>query len=484
MRCATPSTPCLSCPQALLPEGLGVYNPRVLERLFRLTAHGTTVRREVLGGITTFATMAYIIVVNPAILSFAGIPVGPSTVATILVAASGTLLMGLYANRPIAVAPYMGENAFVAFGLAALGATWPQMLGAVFVSGLLFLVITLLGARAWLAEAISPSLKHSFAVGIGLFLALIGLYETGIVTSAAAGMNAAALTEPGGLLRAPEVPLKIGDLRDPRVLLAISGFLLMATLLQRRVRGALLVGIGATAILGALLGHGETPRGILALPFTGELSLSPLFLKLDVAGVLRLTFLPALLTLFVMGFLDTLGTLVGVGAAGHMLDERGSFPEIEKPMAVDALSCAFAGLVGTTTSGAYIESAAGIREGARTGLAAVTTAALFLASLFFIPLVEPMQRLSYAYAPALVAVGLLMLSSVRGIDFEDLTELVPAFATIVMMVFTYNIGNGLTAGLLLHPLVKLAAGRAREVKPGGVVLAALSATYYLFGLPH
>jgi AGZA family xanthine/uracil permease-like MFS transporter len=352
------------------------------------------------------------------------------------------------------------------------------------VSGLLFLAFTLLGVRAWLADAVSPSLKHSFAVGIGLFLALIGLYETGIVTSAAAGMNAAALSEPGGLLRAPDIPLKIGDLRDPRVQLAILGFLIMAILMQRRVRGALLLGIGATALLGALLGHGEAPRGIVALPFTGELGLSPLFLKLDVAGVLRLAFLPALLTLFIMGFLDTLGTLVGVGAAGGMLDERGRFPEIEKPMAVDALTCAFAGLVGTTTSGAYIESAAGIREGARTGLAAVTTAALFLAALFFVPLFAPLQRLSYAYAPALVAVGLLMISSVQRIDFEDRTELVPAFASIVMMVFTYNIANGLTAGLLLHPLLKLAAGRAREVSPGGAVLAALCAAYYVFGLPH
>jgi AGZA family xanthine/uracil permease-like MFS transporter len=350
--------------------------------------------------------MAYIVVVNPAILSFAGIPVGPSTVATILAAVFGTLLMGLYANRPIAVAPYMGENAFVAFGLAAIGATWPQMLGAVFVSGLVFLAITVLGVRAWLAEAVSSSLKHAFAVGIGLFLALIGLYETGIVTSATAGMPPQALAGPGGLLRAPDVPLKIGDLRDPRVLLAVFGFLLIAILLQRKVRGALLVGIAVTAVVGAVAGYGEAPKAVVAVPFTGDLSLAPLFLRMDVAGVLRLAFLPALLTLVIMGLLDTLGTLVGVGAAGGMLDEKGRFPQIEKPMTVDALTCVFACVVGTTTSGAYIESAAGIREGARTGLAAVTTAILFAASLFFVPAVEPLQRLHYAYAPALVAVGL------------------------------------------------------------------------------
>jgi AGZA family xanthine/uracil permease-like MFS transporter len=451
---------------------------------FRLNERRTTLRTEVLGGVTTFATMAYIIVVNPAVLSFAGFPAGPATVATIVVAAVGTILMGLYANRPIAVAPYMGENAFVAFSLAAMGITWPQMLGAVFVSGLAFLIFTLLGIRAWLAGAISPSLKHSFAVGIGLFLALIGLYQTGVVTSAAAGLPAETLTGPGGLLRAPDVPLRIGDLGEPTVLLAIFGFLLTAILMQRRVRGAILLGIVATAVVGSLLGHGEAPRGVVALPFTGEWSLTPLFLKLDVPGVLRLSFLPVLLTLFLMGFLDTLGSLVGVGAAGDILDEKGNFPEIERPMMVDAISCTLAGLVGTTTSGAYIESASGIREGARTGLSALVTGGLFLLSLFFIPLVAPLQRLSYAYSPALVMVGLLMVSSVRQIDFDDLTELVPAFATILMMVFTYNIANGLTAGLTLYPVVKSAAGRAREVPPGAWVLAALCASYYILGLPH
>jgi AGZA family xanthine/uracil permease-like MFS transporter len=175
---------------------------------------------------------------------------------------------------------------------------------------------------------------------------------------------------------------------------------------------------------------------------------------------------------------------VGLGASGGLLDEKGRFPEIEKPMTVDALSCVFAGLVGTTTSGAYIESATGIREGARTGLAAVTTASLFALSLFFVPLVEPLQRLRYAYAPALVAVGLLMTASARHVDFDDLTELVPAFATIVMMAFTYNIGNGLTAGLLVYPAVKAAAGRAREVKGGAWALAAISAVYFVLGLPH
>jgi AGZA family xanthine/uracil permease-like MFS transporter len=200
--------------------------------------------------------------------------------------------------------------------------------------------------------------------------------------------------------------------------------------------------------------------------------------------VLRLSFLPILLTLFLMSLLDTLGTLVGLGAAANLLDERGDLPDIEKPMLVDALTCVFSGLVGTSTSGAYIESSTGIREGARTGLASVVTAALFALSLFFIPLFEPLQSLRYAYAPALLMVGMLMLGAVAHVDFDDLTELVPAFATIVVMVFTYNIANGLTAGLMLYPVVKLLAGRARELRAGSIVLALLCAVYFVFGLPH
>jgi AGZA family xanthine/uracil permease-like MFS transporter len=424
--------------------------------MFGVVERGSTVRTEVLGGVSTFVAMAYIIVVNPAILRAAGLPVGASTVATILVAALGSLLMGLYANRPIAVAPYMGENAFIAFGLGALGITWQQRLGSVFVAGVVFLIITFLGIRGWLARSISTSLKRSFGAGIGLFLAFIGLHETGIVESAQA------------------VPVKIGNLRSAAVLLAIAGFVLIMVLLQRRVRGAILIGMTATAIGGALLGLGHAPSAVFALPFRGDYSLAPIALQLDVTGVLRLSFLPILLTLVLMSFLDTLGTLVGLG----------DIPDIERPMTVDAIACIASGLLGTSTSGAYIESAVGIREGARTGLAAVTAAILFGVSLFCIPLIEPLQQLRFAYGPALIAVGALMLDSIRGIDFDDFTELVPAFATIAMMVFTYNIANGLTAGLVLHPLMKVMAGRARDVSGGSVVLALLCLVYYVFGLPH
>ncbi len=440
----------------------------MLERLFKLRERGTTPRAEILGGATTFATMAYIIVVNPAILSSAGIPIGPSTVATILAAVFGCTLMALYANRPIAVAPYMGENAFIAFGLAALGVTWQQRLGSVFVSGAAFALLTLVGLRTWLARALSRSMKHALAAGIGLFLCLIGLVETGIVAKA----------EP------PDVPLQLGHLRSPEVQLGLVTLLLMVVLMQRRVRGALLLAMAISAVLGYGFGLARPPHAVWASPMAEEYDLRAVAGKLDIAGVLHWSMLPVLLTLFLMSLLDTLGTLMGVGAAGEILDEKGDFPDVERPMMVDALACMFSGLVGTSTSGAYIESAAGIREGARTGLAALTTAVLFALSLFILPLAAPLQQLRYCYAPALIVVGILMLASVRGIDFDDMTELVPAFATMALMAFTYNIANGLTAGLVLYPLLKLLAGRWRELSAGHVALGVLCALYYVFGIPH
>ena len=459
----------------------------MLDRYFGLRTHRTTIPTEVLGGATTFLTMAYIIVVNPAILEFAGLPPGPSTVATILAAVFGSLLMGLYANRPIAVAPYMGENAFIAFSLTQLGVPWQQRLGAVFVSGAAFLVLTLVGLRTWLANAVSPSMKHSFAAGIGLFLLFIGLYQTGIVTSGVTGQPAGSLPVVGGRLQVPPSlpPLQIGRLHSPRVLLACAGFVLMMALLCWRVRGAILLGIVLTAVAGWYLGFGESPRGVAAWPWGEHYDLGEIAFHLDIAGVLRLSFLPILLTLFLISFLDTLGTLVAVGSAGGMLDAQGNFPDLERPMLVDSAACMFSAVVGTSTSGAYIESATGIQEGARTGLAAVTTALLFGAAAFFLPLAEPLQRMQYAYGPALMAVGVLMLGTgMARINFADLTEAVPAVVTITLMLFTFNIANGLTAGLVVYPVYKVLAGRLRELTWGALALGALCLVYFVFGLPH
>ncbi|MBI1831018.1 MAG: NCS2 family permease [Planctomycetes bacterium] len=409
--------------------------------------------------------MAYIIVVNPAILSNAQIPIGPSTIATILAAAFGCLLMGIYANRPIAVAPYMGENAFIAFGMAAV-ITWQQRLGSVFIAGAIFLVLTLLRARTWLAEAIAPNLKHSFAIGIGLFMLLIGMYETGIVIRPASSAT----------------PLKIGDFHDVRVQLAIAGFLLMAMLAYWNVRGAILIGIAVIAASGCLFGLGKAPDHVLAWP--GDYHVEEVALQLDIPGVLRIDFAAILLTLFLISFLDTIGTIYALGSTAGMVDEKGNFQDVEKPMLVDSISCMFSALVGTSTSGAYIESATGIREGARTGLAAVVTGLLFAAALFFVPVVQPLQDLKFAYYPALMIVGVMMFGAVRHLDTEDLTELVPALVTIVMMVFSYNIANGLTAGLVLHPAMKLATGRWREIHPGAALLGAMCIGYFVVGELH
>jgi AGZA family xanthine/uracil permease-like MFS transporter len=456
-----------------------------LDSFFKINERGSTIKTEVLGGATTFLTMAYIIVVNPAILSFAQIPAGPSTVATILTAVFGCFLMAIYANRPLAVAPYMGENAFIAFGLTALGISWQLRLGAVFVSGVAFAILACMKIRPWLANSISPSMKHSFAAGIGMFLALIGLYETGIVTSGATGLPLAALISPGtAFLRAPDVPMKLGNWHDPTVLLAIFGFILIISLMQHKIKGAMLIGIGVTAMIGILLGYGSAPHAVMAMPFVPPYDLAPIFLKLDVMGVLQLSFLPILLTLFLMSFLDTLGTLIGVGAIGGMLDEKGNFKDIERPMVVDAASCIFSAIVGSSTSGAFIESAAGIKEGARTGLASIVTGLMFAVCIFFIPLIEPLQHLTYAYAPALMAVGLLMVDSIKKIDMDDITEAAPAFATIAMMIFSYNIANGLTAGLVLYTVIKVCAGKFRDLNSGTLILSAMCLVYFLFGLPH
>lgn len=437
----------------------------ILDCWFRIAERGSTPRREILGGATTFVTMAYIIVVNPAILGAAGIDVDGGTIATILAATFGCLLMGVYANRPIAVAPYMGENAFIAFGLMIAGITWQQRLGSVFVAGVLFLILTLLRARTWLAAGIAPNLKHSFAVGIGLFLLFIGLVETEIVVRSAVGP-----------------PVKIGDFRNLKVQLALAGFALMTLLVAWRVRGAILIGIAVLAGAGYLLGVGSAPTAVAAWPSYEHLQ--NVAWQLDIVGVLQFDFLTVLLTLFLISFLDTIGTLYALGSSAGMLDDKGNLADIEKPLIVDSLACIFSALVGTSTSGAYIESATGIREGARTGLAAVVTGLLFALALFFLPLVKPLQELKFAYFPALMVVGVMMFAAARKMETDDWTELVPAVASIAMMIFTYNIANGLTAGLILHPALKLVTGRWGAIHPGAAVLGGLCLLYYGFGTLH
>ncbi len=402
--------------------------------------------------------MSYIIVVNPAILNAAGIPPGPSMVATILTAVFGTLLMGLYANRPFGVAPYMGENAFIAFTVVVvLGYTWQAALGAVFLGGVLFILLTVLRVRQWLVSAVPPTLRYSFAVGIGLFMTFIGLNESGLVRLGVAG-----------------APVKIGELTSAPSAVAIAGFLLTAALMIRRAPGAILTGILGSTFLAFLLGVAKPPATWMSAPP----SLAPVLLQLDLAAALSWGFFAVVLTVFIMALVDTMGSLIGVSARAGFLDAEGNLPQIERPMLVDALSTTFAALVGTTTAGAYIESAAGVEAGGRTGLTAVVTALLFLLALFFSPFVAAIP--AQAYGPALIIVGLLMTSPITRIPFDDLSEVIPAFVVIVLMSFTYNIGIGITAGFVLYPFCKLAAGRAAEVKAGLWVLCGFSLLFYFF----
>ncbi|NOR16819.1 NCS2 family permease [candidate division WOR-3 bacterium] len=430
----------------------------MLEKIFKLQEHGTNVKTEVIAGLTTFMTMAYIIVVNPAILEAAGIPKGPSMVATILSAFFGTLLMGVYAKRPFAIAPYMGENAFVAYTVVKiLGYSWQTALGAIFIGGVLFTIITILKLRSWLANAIPKSLKYSFAVGIGLFLAFIGLNEGGIVQ-----------------VGVPGAPVRIGDIRSQGVLLAIAGILIIGILMVRKVKGSILIGILGTTFLAFILGIAKPPSQLVSLPP----SLSPIFLKLNIVGALSWGFFAVILTVFIMDFVDTMGTLIGVSARAGFLDKNGNLPEIKKPMLADALATVFGALVGTTTAGTFIESAAGIEEGGRTGLTAVVTAFLFLICLFFAPLFTSIPP--QAYGAALVIVGMMMISVVTKIDFKDFTELIPAFFVIILMSFTFNLGIGITAGFVLYPIFKVVTGKWKEIHPGLWVLFVLSVLFYIF----
>jgi AGZA family xanthine/uracil permease-like MFS transporter len=429
-----------------------------MRNYFAFDSHRTGYRKETLAGLTTFITMAYIIIVNPAILEAAGIPRGPSTTATILAAAFGTVVMGLYAKRPFAIAPYMGENAFISFTVVkALGFTWQEALGAVFIAGIAFTLLTVLKVRSWLADSISPSLKYSFAVGIGFFITFIGLNETGIVTLGVAG-----------------APVRLGNLAQPSVILALCGLFITVLLMLRRIRGAIIIGILATTLLSFLTGVTPLPSGIVSLPP----SPAPIFLQLDLSGALTPKFLPVVLTIFVMAFVDTIGTLIGLSARAELLDEKGNLPEIEKPMLADALATTLAPLVGTTTTGAYIESAAGIEEGGKTGFTALVTAALFLLALFFAPLFTAVP--AHAYGVALIIIGSFMISPLTRIHFDDSTELIPAFLTIVLISFTYNIGVGITTGLLAWPLCKVLSGKIRQIPAGAWILALLSLSFFVF----
>lgn len=429
-----------------------------LNTRFGFDRYGTTLNREVIAGLTTFTTMSYIVVVNPAILSAAGIPQGPSFVATILVAVVGCYLMAFYANRPFAIAPYMGENAFVAFTVCKmLGFAWQTALAGIFIAGILFIFMTLFRVRQWIVDGVPTSLRYSFAVGIGLFLTFIGLNETGLVA-----------------LGVPGAPVQAGHLTSHPALVAMFGFVLLAVLTIRKIPGAILLGIILTSIVAFLAGTASPPKHLISMPP----SIAPILWQLDFRGAFTWRAFPVIVTIFIMAFVDTMGTLIGLSARAGFLDENGQLPQIERPMLVDAIITSLAPALGTTTAGAFVESATGIEAGGRTGFTVFVAGTCFLLTLFFAPFVAAIP--AQAYGPALIIVGLFMLSPIARIDFADYSESIPAFAVVALMAFTFNIAIGISAGFVLYPICKLVAGQPRQLKPGIWVLTALSLLFFVF----
>jgi AGZA family xanthine/uracil permease-like MFS transporter len=421
----------------------------MLERIFGLEANGTSVRTELLAGLTTFMTMIYIVFVNPVILADAGMDKGAVFVATCLAAAFGSAFMGLYANYPVALAPGMGLNAYFTYGVVqGLGVPWQIALGAVFLSGILFLLVSVTRLREWVINSIPKSLKLAIAAGIGFFLAIIGLKSAGIIAAS------------------PATLVTTGDLKSPGAALAALAFLLMGALDARRVPGAILIGILAATVLGLALGL-NTFHGVVALPP----SIEPVFLKMDVVAAFELGLAAIVFTFFFVDVFDNTGTLVGVAHAARLVRPDGTLPRIGRALAVDSTAAMVGAALGTSTTTSYIESAAGVNAGGRTGLVAVAVAGLFLAALFFAPLAASIP--AFATAPALVYVACLMMTAVRDMDFSDATEYVPAAVTIVSMPLTFSIAHGIAFGFIAYAGIKLLAGRPREVTPAVAALAAL-----------
>jgi len=426
-----------------------------LDQFFKLTKHGTNVRTEMLAGITTFLTMAYIIFVNPLILGDAGVPKEAVFVATCIAAALGTVIMGLYANYPIAMAPGMGLNAYFAYAVVlGMGIPWQSALGAVFISGCLFVVVSLLGIREQIVNGIPHSLRTAITVGIGLFLALIALKSAGIVVA-----------NPDTLVRA-------GDVHKPAAVMAIVGFLLIVALDTLRVRGAILIGIVVVTALSFFFG-GNTFHGLVSAPP----SIAPTFLHLDVKGAASVGLLNVVLVFFLVELFDATGTLMGVASRAGLI-VNGKMERLNKALLADSCAIVAGSLLGTSSTTAYIESASGVQAGGRTGLTALVVAALFLASLFIAPIAGVVP--AYATAPALLYVACLMLRDLTEVNWADTTESVPAAITALVIPFTYSIAHGIAFGFITYAGLKLCTGKVRDVKPIAWLIAAVFVFKYAY----
>lgn len=427
----------------------------MFERLFKLSEHNTNVRTELVAGVTTFLTMSYIIFVNPDILSTTGMDRDAIFVATCLAAALGSIIMALVANWPIGMAPGMGLNAFFAFTVvAALGFTWQQALGAVFISGLIFLFLTVTGIRSWLIQGIPHSLRSAIATGIGLFLGIIALKNAGIVVD-----NPATL-------------VGLGSLKATGPLLAIFGFFVIAVLDALKVRGAILIGILAVTVLSWITGVSQF-QGVVSMPP----SMAPTFLQLDIVGALHGGLVHVILVFVLVEVFDATGTLIGVAKRANLIQE-GKPSRLGRALLADSTAIVAGSLMGTSSTTAYVESASGVQAGGRTGLTALVIALLFLASLFISPLAASVP--TYATAPALLYVAGLMMRELTEVDWEDLTEAAPAALTALAMPFTYSIANGLAFGFISYVVLKAFTGKWRAIHPATQIVAVLFVIRFAF----
>ncbi|WP_417543908.1 NCS2 family permease [Marinobacter sp.] len=428
----------------------------MLERLFQLQAHGTNVRKELIAGITTFLTMAYIIVVNPSILSATGMDFGAVFVATCLAATIGTLIMGLWANYPIALAPGMGLNAFFSFTVVgSLGYTWQVALGAVFLSGLIFFLLSIFKIREWIINSIPLSLRFGITAGIGFFLALIALKNAGIVVD-----NPATL-------------VGLGELKSAESLLFFGGFVLICALSFRRITGAVMIGIIAVTIIAMMLGMIEYNGFVSAPP-----SLAPTFMQLDIAGALNVGMISIVFAFLFVDLFDTSGTLIGAAQRGGLLDKDGKLPRLGRALMSDSVATMSGAALGTSTTTSYIESTAGISAGGRTGLTAVVVAMLFLASLLLAPIASIIP--AYATAPALLYVAVLMTGGLKLIDWEDITDAAPAVVTALVMPLTFSIANGIALGFITYAVIKALSGRWSDLNASVVVISIVFILKFIF----
>ena len=426
-----------------------------LDRFFKLSENGTSVRTEIMAGFTTFLTMCYIVIVNPNILSITGMDVGAVFVATCISSAIGCFIMGAFANYPIALAPGMGLNAYFTYAVVkGMGVPWQVALGAVFVSGIIFILFSFFKVREMLVNALPMGLKMSIAAGIGLFLSLIALKGSGIIVTSDATL------------------VKLGDIHQPAALLVLAGFSMVVALGHFRVKGAIILTILAITAISTLLGLSDFKGVVGEIP-----SIAPTFMQMDFNGLFKLSMISVIFVFFLVDLFDSTGTLVGVSHRAGLLED-GKLPRLKRALFADSTAIVAGAALGTSSTTPYVESAAGVSAGGRTGLTAVTVGVLMLACLIFSPLVQSIP--GFATAPALLYVGAQMLRSAREIDWDDMTEAAPAFLTIVFMPFTYSIADGIAFGFISYAVIKLLCNRVKDVPPMVWIVAVLWALKFWF----